>query len=218
MDGIFMNFTRKFFLAGSIVAALLCAGCITTRAKLLPLDDVSLAQVVSTIQARAETRGVDASVEDLMQLAERNPTSGVPWSAIAKLRFDQKRYGPAIVAADETLQRNPDDDVAKSVRVVSGLRIAQQSLADMRKNAVLSGKAKPDARALAEAIRTTLGEVVLAPPKPNPVIDGRTRPSSPAANTLKPSPATTKPAPPEPNTAGKGTRRNPFEGLLNKLP
>jgi hypothetical protein len=158
---------KRIFLAEVVVVALFCAGC-TSFGSVPSSSRDDLARAVAEIQSRSTTRGVDASVEDLMKLADRNPTSGLPWSAVAKLRFDQERYGPAIVAADEALQREADDDVAKSIRVVGGLRIAQQSLSDMRGSKVLLGKVRPDALALARVMRETLGiTTILAEPTPS---------------------------------------------------
>ncbi|WYX25653.1 hypothetical protein WJ969_08020 [Achromobacter xylosoxidans] len=97
------------------------------------------------------------------EIAQRNPSRGEPWSYIAKIRFDEQKYGEAIVAADEALNRDSNDFTAKTVRAVGGLRVAMQSLADLRADALLAGNARSDAVALAAAMRETLGQDVLFP-------------------------------------------------------
>jgi hypothetical protein len=65
------------------------------------------------------------------------------------------------------LQRDQTDRQAKSVLAVAGLRVATQSLGELRQDASLAGDAKSDAQALAKQLRDTLGEASLFPPDPN---------------------------------------------------
>lgn len=157
---------------------------------------------VADVTSEMQSRDVEAVVADLEKLAKRTPTSALPWSRIAKIRFDQEQYGPAIVAADEALQRDPDDFVAKSIRVVGGLRLALQGIMEMKENALLVGNAKTDAVTLAKAMREALGRDLFPPAR------YASPPPTPAA---QPQPAAT----PQPTTstppAGGG---NPFEGLF----
>ena len=83
---------------------------------------------------------------------------------LARLHFEGGNYGEAITAADEVLQRDPADLSAKSIRAVSGLRVATRSLEDIQQDQTLAGAARPDARRLAMLLRATLGEDVLVPP------------------------------------------------------
>ncbi|MGE8626442.1 tetratricopeptide repeat protein [Achromobacter denitrificans] len=127
---------------------------------------------MAAAQQTLEQKGADQAVAQFEEIAQRNPSKGAPWSYIAKIRFDEQKYGQAIVAADETLSREPDDFVAKTVRAVGGLRVAMQSLADLRADALLAGNAREDAVALAASMRETLGQDVLFPegrrPPPRP--------------------------------------------------
>ncbi|MFC4278629.1 tetratricopeptide repeat protein [Achromobacter aloeverae] len=136
-------------------------------------------------------------------IAQRNPTRGQPWSYIAKIRFDEHKYGEAIVAADEALNRDPTDFIAKSVRAVGGLRVALQSLSDLRADSLLAGNARNDAVALAQSLRDTLGQDVLFPegqkprrgtgtvrrPPPKPAADAATGAAATAATTTTAAPA-----------------------------
>ncbi|MGE8666313.1 MAG: tetratricopeptide repeat protein [Achromobacter mucicolens] len=136
-----------------------------------------------------EQKSADQAVAQFEEIAVRNPSKGLPWSYIAKIRFDEQKYGQAIVAADEALSRDPDDFVAKSVRAVGGLRVAMQSLADLRADALLAGNARADAVALAAAMRETLGQDVLFP-------EGRRPPPRPRQPPRKadPAPASASPS------------------------
>ncbi|MCW3155235.1 hypothetical protein N8H69_22030 [Achromobacter spanius] len=172
-----------------------------------------------------EQKGADQAVAQFEEIAQRNPAKGEPWSYIAKIRFDEQKYGQAIVAADETLSRDPQDFVAKTVRAVGGLRVAMQSLADLRADALLAGNAREDAVALAAAMRETLGQDVLFPegrrPPPRRQQQRKVEPAAPAATAPAASAATPAAAPtaskpatppaPQPNRAP-----NPFGDLLTK--
>lgn len=97
------------------------------------------------------------------QLTKMDPTREEPWSRIAQIQFQQSHYGQAIVAAQEALSRDQSDRDAKSVLAVSGLRVATESLGQLRQDAALAGDAKSDAAVLAHQLRDTLGESTLFP-------------------------------------------------------
>lgn len=151
-----MRFSRLVVLAG-VVAVM--AGCASVK----PQSEAEYKQSMAAAEKTLEQKGADQAVAQFEEIAQRNPSKGQPWSYIAKIRFDEQKYGQAIVAADETLSRDPDDFVAKTVRAVGGLRVAMQSLADLRADALLAGNARADAVALAASMRETLGQDVLFP-------------------------------------------------------
>ncbi|KAG1391874.1 hypothetical protein G6F59_014767 [Rhizopus arrhizus] len=126
-----MPFSRLVVLAG-VVAVM--AGCASVK----PQSEAEFKQSMDAAQKTLEQKGSDQAVAQFEEIAQRNPSKGEPWSYIAKIRFDEQKYGQAIVAADETLSRDPQDFVAKTVRAVGGLRVAMQSLADLRADALLA--------------------------------------------------------------------------------
>lgn len=136
------------------------AGCATYPK---PQTDAEYKQSMTHATQTLASKGNDQAVAEFQEIAVLNPSRGEPWSYIAKIRFDEQKYGEAIVAADEALNRDPEDFTAKTVRAVGGLRVAMQSLADLRANALLAGNARTDAVALAAAMRETLGQDVLFP-------------------------------------------------------
>ena len=191
-----------------------------------PLTHDQLMQAISQILENESAHGTEKTVEELTRLAYNNPASGLPWSYVAKLRFEREQYGPAIVAADEALQRDPDDFVAKSVRVIGGLRVALKSLADIKDNALLANNARVDAQALAGAMRDALGQNVLFPEKKRPV---KRKPQAPKA-AEQPAAASapqqqdtensvTAPVSnqQQPSAATAETERNPFVNLMNAV-
>ncbi len=117
--------------------------------------------------AVAKAGDQDKALGLYQQLAKSDPTREEPWSRIAQIQFAQNHYGQAIVAAQEALQRDATDRQAKSVLAVAGLRIATQSLGELRQDSSLAGDAKSDAQALAKQLRDTLGESALFPPETN---------------------------------------------------
>lgn len=161
----------RVFLIGGILA--LVAGCATSPK---PQSDAEYKQSITQAAQTLASKGGDQAVVEFEEIAQRNPSRGEPWSYIAKIRFDEQKYGEAIVAADEALNREPEDFTAKTVRAVGGLRVAMQSLADLRADALLAGNARSDAVALAAAMRETLGQDVLFPEGRKPPV----RPRQPA--------------------------------------
>lgn len=182
------------------------AGCATTSK---PQTDAEYKQSITQATETLANKGGDEAVAQFQEIAQRNPSRGEPWSYIAKIRFDEQKYGEAIVAADEALNRDSNDFTAKTVRAVGGLRVAMQSLADLRADALLAGNARSDAVALAAAMRETLGQDVLFPEGRKPPRGGGARPPKPrndgAAGTGTPAagtPAAGTPAAGTPATGG----------------
>jgi tetratricopeptide (TPR) repeat protein len=156
--------TRWHFakFASAVAACAVVAGCAT--------QDNTAAAVPETFNknlaaADAVWKGGDndRAIPLYQQLAKDDPTREEPWSRIAQIQFAQNHYGQAIVAAQEALQRDQTDRQAKSVLVVSGLRVATQSLGELRQDEGLTGDATADAQSLAKQLRDTLGEATLFP-------------------------------------------------------
>lgn len=153
----------RFVVAVGGLAVL--SGCATTSK---PLSDMDFAQAMTVSEKKVdallgENKG-DEATGVLTKLAKENPMRKAPWARLAKLHFEAGSYGEAIVAASEVLQRDPADRVAKSIRAVSGLRVATESLAQLRNDEDMKGSARADAVSLAKVLRETLGEEVLVPP------------------------------------------------------
>jgi tetratricopeptide (TPR) repeat protein len=158
--------TERLFtkISGVVVACAIVAGCATQQANVPPTPDVYNKQLADA-DAVSKAGDQDKAIGLYQDLAKSDPTREEPWSRIAQIQFTQQHYGQAIVAAQEALQRDQTDRQAKSVLAVSGLRIATQSLGELRQDSALAGDAKSDAQALAKQLRDTLGEDALFPPE-----------------------------------------------------
>ncbi|WP_323121982.1 tetratricopeptide repeat protein [Burkholderia alba] len=210
-------------LSGVVLACAVVAGCATTQTA-APTPE-AFNKSLADADAVAKGGDQDRAIGLYQQLAKSDPTREEPWSRIAQIQFQQGHYGQAIVAAQEALQRDQTDRQAKSVLAVAGLRIATQSLGELRQDASLAGDAKSDAQALAKQLRDTLGEAALFPPDQQatkPVVKKRrivrrakTPESAPEAATAAapaaPTPAA--PAPAAPIAPAKSAGGDPFSAL-----
>lgn len=165
---------RSIFLPAVLAAAL--SACTTVPQNSSAGDfDVRFAQTVADTHALSKNARVDEAIVLMEKATQSYPTRPEPFTQLARLRFDAGQYGLAIVAADEALKRNPDNTTALSVRAVAGLRIATESLEELRGNASVFGSTRPDAARLASTLRDVLGEEVLVPPALEPVKPARRR-------------------------------------------
>ena len=155
------------FLSTKLCSAiLLCgviAGCATQNNGAMTQDAFNKALAdADTVEQGGDH---DHAIALYQKLTAVDPTREEPWGRIAQIQLTQQHYGQAIVAAQEALQRDPKDRQAKAVLVVSGLRIATQSVGELRQDAQLAGDAKSDAQALAKQLRDSVGADVLFPPE-----------------------------------------------------
>ncbi|ACR27587.1 tetratricopeptide repeat protein [Burkholderia glumae] len=153
-----------------VMACGVIAGCATQPSA--PPTPEAFNKSLEDADAVAKAGDQDKAIGLYQQLAKSDPTREEPWARIAQIQFQQGHYGQAIVAAQEALQRDNTDRQSKSVLAVAGLRIATESLSELRQDSSLAGDAKSDAQVLAKQLRDTLGEDALFPPeqadKPQP--------------------------------------------------
>lgn len=220
-------------LSGVVLVCGVIAGCATQGNTTAPTPEAFNKQLADA-DTVAKGGDQDRAISLYQQLSKTDPTREEPWSRIAQIQFTQGHYGQAIVAAQEALQRDQTDRQAKSVLAVAGLRVATQSLGELRQDASLAGDAKSDAQTLAKQLRDTLGEATLFPPDPadKPVPKKRRivkhvakgkggdapdaapgaatpTPATPAA----PTPAAAAPAAPPAKAAQSGGASDPFSAL-----
>ncbi|OMG54963.1 hypothetical protein BJN45_07365 [Azonexus hydrophilus] len=148
-----------------LVAMAVLSGCATTE-PLVSKDQFLELMTLSSQKADllADSGKKEEAINLLTDVARAKPDRKEPWVHMAKIHFDAKNYSQAIVSSEEALQRDRADQVAKSIRAVSGLRVAAQSLTELRNDVDLKGGARADATDLAMVMREILGEDVLVPP------------------------------------------------------
>ncbi|WP_322042074.1 tetratricopeptide repeat protein [Paraburkholderia sp. J67] len=210
-------------LTGAVIACGVMAGC-TTPANTLSASPDAFNKALADADALSKAGNQDQAIEAYQKLASADPTREEPWSRIAQIQFQQQHYGQAIVAAQEALQRDQTDRGAKSVLAVAGLRVATESLGELRQDASLQGDAKSDAQALAKQLRDTLGEDSLFPPEQKAQIKKkryvkRVAKAAPkaqeAADTAAATPAATAPAATTAPAKAAGNGADPFGALRN---
>ncbi|HVE08716.1 MAG TPA: tetratricopeptide repeat protein [Paraburkholderia sp.] len=190
---------KRFFpaLPGLVVVCGVIAGCASQGTT--PPTPEAFNKGLSDADAVAKNGEQDRAIALYQQLSKQDPTREEPWSRIAQIQFQQGHYGQAIVAAQEALQRDQTDRSAKSVLAVAGLRVATQSLGELRQDSSLAGDAKSDAQALAQQLRDTLGEATLFPaevqekpaPKKKRIVRHVAKPAAKATETAADSGAAT---------------------------
>lgn len=153
---------------------------------------------------------------------KEDPTDPAPWLKRAQESFAQGNYSETIRNANEVIARQSSNIEAKSLLVVSGLRIASRSLADLRSDQQVTGDTRTEASEMVKTLREVLGENVLVPPveAPKPAEKPKKKPivkkapattgaaaATPAATTTAPAaapavpPAAAKPAAPAASAA-----------------
>lgn len=125
-----------------------------------------LAATLEQAQAARQAGDIPRATTLLRDAAKSHPTDKQPWLRLAQLQFDNRDYNQAVSAAQEALQRDAADQTALSIVAVSGLRLASQSLQQLRRaNASVQAgvSSRAEAEALTHTIREALGENVLVP-------------------------------------------------------
>ena len=210
--GMLQGLRRRFQGSVRVLARLLLlsmlGACATTAPRAAPDYAVLMSQAESAISAGQFNDALGV----LAEASSADPTRKEPWVRIAQLRFDRTHYAHAIVAAEEVLQRDPDDLVADGILTVSGFRIATGSLQRLQGRGVLaSATARQEAELLAGTLRDTMGEGIFAEesepaPRRRAAPARRAQASAPAKPAAGAAPAQT-PSSDQPGSS------NPFERI-----
>ena len=195
-------------MAVSVAVLLAVGGCAITPAKgpePAPAI-VSLQEYLQQGTKAAADGGRERARDTYRAAAKAYPASKEPWLKLAEDYFEAADYGNAILAAQEVMLRDANDNVAASILAVSGLRVSASALQSIRSQNRIAGDTRTEAETMARTLRDVLGESVLVPrPAAAPA-------PAPASRTARPRPrpatAVAKPA-----AAPATPRSNPFELL-----
>ena len=169
-------------------------------------DNTMVNAAVAKADVAFKTNQPEKAYAILKEVTANNPADKASWLRMAQAQFDGAHYGEAIVNALEVLKRDNKDQVAKSIIVVSGLRLSTKTLADLRTQNEISGSLRTEAQDLAKILRENLGEAALvAKPQKKPVRYKNTVASTPAVASTQDK----KPAAPPPSSSSA----NPFGAL-----
>lgn len=148
----------------ALVALAMLGGCATTRGANGAADYGNL---MSQAESAVTAGKVDSALISFGDAAKADPTRKDPWVRTAQLQFDKGNYAHAIIAAEEVLQRDPDDMVADGILTVGGFRIANTSLKRLQGRGALSSEtARREAETLADTLKATMGDEILASDEP----------------------------------------------------
>lgn len=205
-----------------LCVAAMATGCATTGETLSGSGgDQLLREAQEALKSGAKIRA-----QKLFEDASKsNPADKKPWINLAQLHFDDGNYAQAITAGQEVLARDGKDQVARSIVLVSSLRVAAKSLAEMRALNQWTGDARAEAKKVAAILRENLGEEVLVPdinednegvkpvkPKPKPKPKPTSPPPRSSDSGATRSNATPAQVAPSPAPSGGG-RSDPFGSL-----
>jgi hypothetical protein len=201
-----------------VIAMTIGCGSMLTACSTMGSDSAVKGMPVESIVASADKAATAGDHEKALALldagAKAYPAAPQPWLKKAQMYFKAENYPSAILAAEEAIQRDPANEEAKSVALVSSLRIAVKYVSDLRALNDVKGDIKPDAEQLARRLRDTLNATVLVPTGPDAVAaQAEPRPSRPAptyhrhaaTHRAAPAPAPAPQSPPESS--------NPFSSL-----
>lgn len=145
----------------ALIASLAITGCASSGGS---MPSVDASQQLITEARHAVLSGARTRAQSLLEEATRSrPADKQPWVQLAQLHFEQGQYASAITAGQEVLARDAGNLDARSIVLVSSLRLAARSLEELSASNQLAGDTRTEARKVAHLLRETLGETVLVP-------------------------------------------------------
>jgi tetratricopeptide (TPR) repeat protein len=183
----------------TVACTLALSACATMDSELdqKKVKEMPVESVLSSADKAAAAGDNERAIALLDAGAKAYPASPLPWLKKAQLYFKAANYPSSILAAEEAIQRDPANEAAKSIALVSSLRIAVKYVSDLRALNDVKGDVKPDAEQLARRLRDTLNATVLVPtasPTANVAAEPAPKPVRPAAASYRHAPAH-RPAP-----------------------
>lgn len=178
-----MRISHALVIAVTAGCGMMLTACSTTDAGLdqRKVKEMPIESVVASADRSAAAGDNEKALALLDAGAKAYPTSPQPWLKKAQLYFKAANYPSAILAAEEAIQRDPVNEEAKAVALVSSLRIAVKYVSDLRALNDVKGDARPDAEQLARRLRDTLNATVLVPTAGEPVaVEPEAKASKPA--------------------------------------
>lgn len=97
----------------------------------------------------------DAALAAYERASLADPARKEPWQRIAQMHHERGHLAFALAAAEQTLQRDPADEVANAIYVDAGLRVAADALRRRR----LAGTPDPTSQAQARDIAALLVDI-----------------------------------------------------------
>lgn len=203
-----MKWWRVVGLVMAIAVTLIMSGC-AAPGQGLGYAQGNLDSLIASADTEVENGRTAEAIALLDQAAKEHPTSMVPWLRMADIWFEAGNYPSSIMAANEVLQRDADNQDAKSLLVVAGLRVAASAVSGLRPNGAVGTATRVEAEDLTNSLRGMLGEKILVP-APTAATSGRRYvPRRQTAAVAVPERA----ASPEPARSPRAAALDPFRSL-----
>lgn len=171
------NGQYKLLSCALLVTCCLLQGCATTQMPSTPAEIPTGAPKFPEIP----TFDPKESIDKLTSKISRNPEDADLRLKLAQAEFENRNYPAAIDAANQAAKLGSPGTDAKSILFVSSMRLAMDTLAQLRTASQLNGNTRAEAEKLVKSLRVALGEDVLLPP----VAGGPKAPQSPDSKTTE---------------------------------
>ncbi len=161
--------TLALNLVLTLASASALLACATSPAPAPPptvalASPATLPELMQRADASAKEGRRELSRLQYREAAKAHPGSAAPWSKLAEDYFESGDHGNAILAAQEVVQREPQNVVAHSVLTLSGLRVSNTALVALREQqSGVPSLTREQALPLSRSLRDALGETVLTP-------------------------------------------------------
>lgn len=146
------------------IAALLAASLAACASVPAPLRQAppTYARHIADADAALVLGQSDLAITALERAAQADPSRKEPWLRLARLHAQAGRHGAAAHAADEALQRDPQDAEAQALVMVGSLQLAADTLDRARRDGWAPAP-KPELERLVRNLRVHVGEEALIP-------------------------------------------------------
>ncbi len=156
-----MRLPRLTLLLTALVSAGgVLVGCASMRGQLSPQELDQAIQQADALAANGQTGQAIALLDATMTL---DPSAASPWIKKAQLHFQTGDYAAAIQSAEQAKSRDAGNQEARSIAIVSALRIAIGGLAELRGQQGMGDNAYAEAQRMTAVLKASLGTDVLVP-------------------------------------------------------
>ena len=169
-----------------------------------PVDPV--VEYLDRARAAMETSGGEETARQIYREAiGLFPADKRPWLGLAQSYFELSDYGNTVLAAQEVVLRDPEDETAHGLMAISGLRVATIALGSIRESGDINDTARREAEIMSRNLRVLFGERGNgangnATGRASAAV-AREREATPAPRRIAPAPVTRQRPTPAPSTA-----------------
>lgn len=140
-------------------AAMPSTDSVAAEAPAAPAVEDPVVAYLESARAAMEVAGGEETARQIYREAiAAFPTDKRPWLGLAQSYYELSDFGNAILAAQEVVVRDPEDDVAHGILAISGLRVSTMALGSMRESGELNDAARREAEIMARNLQVLFGK------------------------------------------------------------